>query len=91
MINRKHDLPLVQQRKALKVHRTTIYREPKPVSQDQLDLMKLIDTIHLDEPTWGVRKVRQYLIESDDDIAIRFSVSWASNVSTESLEQPLGI
>jgi hypothetical protein len=31
MINRKHDLPLVQQCTALKVHRTTIYREPKPV------------------------------------------------------------
>ena len=61
MINRKHDLPLVQQCKALKIHRTTIYREPKPVNQDQLDLMKLIDTIHLDEPSWGVRKVRQYL------------------------------
>ena len=64
MINRKHDLPLVQQCKALKVHRTTIYREPKPVKQEQLDLMKVIDTIHLDEPAWGVRKVRQYLIES---------------------------
>ena len=45
MINRKHDLALLQQCKALKVHRTTIYREPKPVNQDQLDLMKLIDII----------------------------------------------
>jgi putative transposase len=64
MINRKHDLPILRQCKALKVHRTTIYREPKPVKQDQLDLMKLIDNIHLDEPAWGVRKVRQYLNES---------------------------
>ena len=69
MINRKHDPPLVQQCKALKVHRMTIYREPKPVNQDQLDLMKLIDTIHLDEPSWGVRKVRQFLIESGVPIA----------------------
>ena len=64
MIIRKHNLPLVQQCRALKIHRTTIYREPKPVNQDQLDLMKLIDTIQLDEPSWGVRKVRQYLNES---------------------------
>ncbi len=48
MINRKHDLQLVQQCKALKVHHTTIYREPKPVSQDQLDLMKLIDSIPME-------------------------------------------
>jgi putative transposase len=62
MINRKHDLALVQQCKALKLHRTTIYREAKPVNQDQLDLMKLIDRIPLDDPAWGCRKVREYLI-----------------------------
>ena len=71
MINRKHDLPILRQCKALKVHRTTIYREPKPVNQEQLDLMKVIDTIHLDEPTWGVRKVRQYLNESGDPVGRR--------------------
>ena len=43
MINRKHDLPLIQQCKALKIHRTTIYREPKPINEDQLDVMTLID------------------------------------------------
>ena len=64
MINRKHDLPLVQQGKALKFHCTATYREFKPVNQDQLDLMKFIDRIHLDEPSGGVRKVRQYLNES---------------------------
>ena len=63
MINRKHDLALVQQCKALKGHRTTIYREPKPVKQRQLDLMNLIDRIHMDDPAWGYRKVREYLIE----------------------------
>jgi putative transposase len=95
MINRKHDLPLVQQCKALKVHRTTIYREPKPVKQEQLDLMKVIDTIHLDEPAWGVRKVRQYLIESGIPVGRRhcntLSVSWGFTVSTESLGRRLGI
>ena len=62
MIDRKSNLPLVQQCKALKGHRTTIYREPKPVNQDQLDLMKLIDSIHLGDPAWGCRKVRERLI-----------------------------
>ena len=63
MTNRKHNLPLVQQCKALAIHRTTIYRESKPVKQRQLDLMKLIDRIHMDNPAWGCRKVREYLIE----------------------------
>ena len=53
MTNRKHNLPLVQQCKALAIHRTTIYREPKPVKQRQLDLMKLIDRIHMDNAGSG--------------------------------------
>ncbi len=62
MIIRKHNLPLVQQCRALKIHRTTIYREPKPVNQDQLELIKLIDSIHIESPEWGCRKVRDRLI-----------------------------
>jgi putative transposase len=62
MINRKHDLALVQQCKALKVHRTTICGVPIPVNQDQLDLMKLSDRIHMESPEWGFRQVRERLI-----------------------------
>jgi len=43
----------------LTVHRTTVYREPKAFKQAKLDLMKFIDTVHLEEPAWGVRNVRQ--------------------------------
>ena len=71
MINRKHDLALVQQCKALAIHRTTIYRESKPVNQRQLDLMKLIDRIHMDDPAWGCRTVREYLIELGHPIGRR--------------------
>ena len=63
MINRKHDLPLVHQCKALKIHRTTIYREPKAVSQAKLTLMKEIDSLHMENPGWGSRKVRHRLIK----------------------------
>ena len=71
MTNRKHNLPLLQQCKALAIHRTTIYRESKPVKQRQLDLMKLIDRIHMDDPAWGCRKVREYLIELGHPIGRR--------------------
>ena len=71
MTNRQHHLQLVQQCKALAIHRTTIYREPKPVKQRQLDLMKLIDRIHMDDPAWGCRKVREYLIELGHPIGRR--------------------
>ena len=48
MINRKHNLPATLQCKAYQLHHTTIYRDPKPVKQ-QLDLMKIIDRIDLDD------------------------------------------
>ena len=46
MINRSRDLPAARQYKALQLHRTTIYREPTPVKQEYLDLMKLFNGIH---------------------------------------------
>ena len=61
MINREHNLPLVQQCKALKIHRTTIYGEPKPLSQAELSLMNEIDELHMENPGWGSRKVCQRL------------------------------
>ena len=53
MIIRKHNLSLVQQCRALKIHRTTIYREPKALSQAELTLMKEIDSLHMENPAWG--------------------------------------
>ena len=63
MTNHKHNLPLVHQFNLFVNHRTKIYREAKPVKQQQLDFMKLIDRIHMDDPAWGCRKVREFLIE----------------------------
>ncbi len=54
---RKHNLPLLQQCKALKSHRTTIYREPKALSQEELTLMKDIDTLHMENPGWVCQKL----------------------------------
>jgi hypothetical protein len=38
MISRKSNLPLVQQYKSLKAHRTTIHREPEHLNRDQVEL-----------------------------------------------------
>ncbi len=52
----------------LEVNRTSIYRETKTkeLSEDELLLRKTIDHVHTDEPTWGYRKITDYLnLESD--------------------------
>ena len=49
MINRRHELLVARQCKALQVDCTTIYHEPSPVKQSLLELIRLIDSIHLDK------------------------------------------
>ena len=71
MIIRKHNLSLVQQCRALKIHRTTIYREPKALSQAELTLMKEIDSLHMENPAWGSRKVRHRLMKMGYSIGRR--------------------
>ena len=58
-------------RYVLAIYRTTIYRALKPVKQRQLDLMKFIDRIHMDDLAWGCRRVREYLIELGHPIGRR--------------------
>ncbi|MHC2696594.1 hypothetical protein ACVME9_009139 [Bradyrhizobium liaoningense] len=40
MIDRDHDLSIVRQAKVLKLARSTVYYEPRPVSAEDLALMR---------------------------------------------------
>lgn len=61
MINRDHELSLVKQCRALAIVRSGIYYEPKPVSDDDLLLMRLIDEMHLAKPYLGIRRIKDAL------------------------------
>ena len=61
MINRDHELPLVKQCRVLEIARSGIYYEPKPASDDDLHLMRLIDEIHLAKPYLGIRRIKDAL------------------------------
>jgi putative transposase len=41
----------------LKVARAAVYRKPTPVKAADLELMKLIDKLHLERPFYGARKI----------------------------------
>ena len=56
-----HPLPVVQQCRLLDVSRSSFYYRPAPVPQDDLELMRRIDTIHLDYPFLGSRRVQDEL------------------------------
>ena len=53
MIDRTHDLPVVQQCKILSLSRSTAYYKPQETSQSDLALMRRINELHLDYPFAG--------------------------------------
>jgi putative transposase len=61
MIDRNHKLSLVQQAEALAISRGSVYYQPRPVSEANLALMRLIDKLHLDYPFAGSRMLRDLL------------------------------
>jgi len=65
----EHELSLVRQCELAEVSRSTVYRQMnKPdtypghgESPENLDIMKIIDRTHLERPSWGYRKMTDYL------------------------------
>jgi putative transposase len=61
MIDREHPLPLTQQCLILSLSRSGVYYTPVPLPDRDRQLMELIDRIHLEEPYWGTRGLRNEL------------------------------
>lgn len=61
MINREHKLSVVRQAKLLGFSRGSIYYSARPVSDDDLALMRRIDELHLDYPFAGSRMLQGLL------------------------------
>jgi len=61
MIAPEHDLPIRQQAEALGISRSSVYYQPRPVSAEDLWLMRQIDELHLNYPFAGSRMLRDLL------------------------------
>jgi len=61
MIDRTHELSVSRQCQLLEIGRSSYYYQAVPVSQADVDLMRLIDEIHLKYPFYGSRKIREEL------------------------------
>ncbi len=65
----ENKLTVVRQCELAKVNRSSIYRQKNKEetdpghgeNQENLDIMKIIDRIHLERPTWGYRKITDHL------------------------------
>jgi putative transposase len=71
MIDPEHDLPIKQQAVALGISRSSVYYQPRPVSAEDLWLMRRIDELHLDYPFAGSRMLRDLLRQQDLEVGRR--------------------
>ncbi len=61
MMDRSHGLSLTRQAAALGISRGSLYYRPRPVSAEDLALMRRIDELHLDYPFAGSRMLKDLL------------------------------
>ncbi len=55
MIDRSHSLPVKRQAKELGISRGSVYYLPRPVSPEDLAIMRRIDALHLEFSCAGLR------------------------------------
>jgi putative transposase len=71
MIDPEHDLPIKQQAEVLEISRSTVYYEPRPISDEDLWLMRQIDELHLNYPFAGSRMLRGLLWQQGLEVGRR--------------------
>ena len=71
MIDPEHGLPIKQQAEVLDISRSTVYYEPRPISDEDLWLMRRIDELHLNYPFAGSRMLRGLLWQQGLEVGRR--------------------
>jgi putative transposase len=71
MIDPEHDLPIKQQAEVLDISRSSVYYEPRPISEEDLWLMRRIDELHLNYPFAGSRMLRGLLWQQGLEVGRR--------------------
>jgi putative transposase len=66
MVTRTDPLSIIRQCDLLDLPRSTFYHVPKPISEADLELMKLIDRCHMELPF---------------SVAVEWSIGWATRVT----------
>src|SRR3954471_21256024 len=65
MIDRGHNLSLGRQAELLRLSRSTLYYEPRPVPAAELAIMRRIDEFDLDSP-YRVSRILRFLLRGED-------------------------
>ena len=83
MIDRGHALSVTKQAEAVGVSRSTVYYLPRPVSPEDLALMKQVDLLHMEFPFAGARMLRDLLAAKGSKVGRRHVRSEERRVGKE--------
>ena len=85
MIDPEHDLPIKQQAEVLGISRSTVYYEPRPISAEDLWLMRRIDELHLNYPFAGSRMLRGLLWQQGLEVGRRHIKTLMNKMGIEAI------
>jgi putative transposase len=85
MIDRSHELPIARQAKALGVSRGAVYYKTRPVSAEDLKIMRRLDALHLDFPFAGSRMLRDMLLREGVSIGRRHVATLMKRMGIEAI------
>jgi putative transposase len=85
MIDRTHELSIARQAKALNVSRGAVYYKPRPVSAEDLTIMRRLDELHLDFPFAGSRMLRDMLKREGVSIGRRHVATLMKRMGIEAI------
>ncbi len=85
MIDRDHALSVTKQAEVVGISRSTVYYLPRPVSPDDLAIMKQIDKLHTEFPFAGSRMLRRLLVFNGSKIGRRHVKTLMRRMGIEAL------
>jgi len=85
MIAPSHGLSISRQAKVLNISRGCVYYQPRPVSAEDLGVMRRIDELHLDYPFAGSRMLRDLLRREGIEIGRRHVATLMKRMGIEAI------
>ena len=85
MIDRDHALSVTKQAELVGISRSTVYYLPRPVSAEDLAIMKQIDRLHMEFPFAGARMLRRLLAADGSKLGRRHVKTLMSRMGIEAL------
>ena len=87
MIDPKHEVSITRQAELLGISRAAVYYAPRPISQEDLELQRRIDELHLEHPFAGSRTLKKLLVREGYMVGRKHVATLMGRMGIEALYQ----